>query len=153
MNDEQIKVLIVDDDPKFSEILKQNLENKNCFVKCVSDQQKALSLLINEVFHIAFIDCILHSGQGTNLIKDLREPLGHSVEIIMMSGVIPEKSLSSYIDLGICNFLSKPISDKEIEENLNRVKEKIIYGDNQNILTKLFNKENSDIQKLKFLVS
>lgn len=152
MQANQIKALVVDDDPKFLEIMKQTLESKDCFVQCVSEKQKALSLLMNEVFHLVFIDCILHSGQGTELIQEIRKALGYSVEIIMISGVVPEKSLSNYIDVGICNFLSKPISDKEIEENLKFVKEKIIYGKKQNILVKLFS-QYSFIQKLKFLVS
>ena len=152
MQADQIKALVVDDDPKFLEIMKHTLESKDCFVQCVSEKQQALSLLMNEVFHIVFIDCVLHSGQGTELIDEIRKALGHSVEIIMMSGVVPEKSLSNYIDIGICNFLSKPISDKEIEENLKLVKEKIIYGNKKNILIKLFS-QFSFIQKLKFLIS
>ena len=149
----KLKVLIVDDDPQFLEIMKRSLENKNCFVKCTSDQKTALSSLINEVFHVIFIDCVLSSGQGTELISQIRDILGNSVNIIMMSGIVPEKSLSSYIDLGICDFLSKPISEKEIEENLTQIREKHIYGNKKNILVKLFSKNISDIQTLKFLIS
>ena len=150
----KIKVLIVDDNPIFVGLMTKNLESKNCLVKSTSDQHTALSLLLNEIFHIVFIDCILHSGQGTDLTQMIRSSLGHSVEIIMMSGVVAEKSLSNYIDTGTCDFLSKPISDKELEENLNKVKDKIVYGSDQNILTKLFVKNDSDhLQKLKLLVS
>ena len=152
MSIDQIRALVVDDDPKFLEVMKQNLKNKNCFVRCVSQKQKAMSLLINKIFHVVFIDCILHSGQGAELIQDIREILGHSVEIIMMSGVVPEKSLSRYLDIGICDFLSKPISDKELEKNLNLIKEKSIYGNKHNILMKLFTQDNT-IQNLKFLIS
>ena len=122
-------------------------------VTCVSDGQVALSLLLNQVFHVVFIDCILHSLKGTELVQEIRELLGSSVQVIMMSGVIPEKSLSSYIDVGICDFLSKPISDKEIEANLKKIKEKYIYGTQNNTLVKLFSSSVPLLQLVKSLIS
>ena len=153
MESHKIKVLIVDDDLQFLEMMKRRLENKNCSVQCAPDQKRALTFLINEIFHVVFIDCILNEGQGAEFIQEIKKILGDSVEIIMMSGIVPEKSLSSYIDLGIGDFLSKPISEKEIEENINRIREKYLYGNNQNILSKLFRKSSSDVQILKLLIS
>ncbi len=154
METNKIKVLVLDNDPRFLEIMKINLENKDCFVQCVSDPLQAMSLLINETFHIALIDCVLDSGQTTDLIQDINAILGNSVEIIMMSGIVPEGSLSDYVDQGgIRAFLPKPISNRELEENLKRIKEKYIYGNTQNILFKLFGETLSEIQILKFLTS
>ena len=153
MDIEKLKVLVVDDDPKFLDVMKRSLEGKGCEVTCVSDGEVALSLLIKQIFHVAFIDCILQSQKGTELVQEIRELLGNSVQIIMMSGVIPEKSLSRYIDVGICDFLSKPISDKEIEANLRKIKEKYIYGNKTNLLSKIFSQNISPLQTLKFLIS
>ena len=153
MHGSQIKVLIVDDDPKFARLMAQTLKNKNCLVQSVSDIKMALSLLLNEIFHVVFIDCVLESGQGFDLVEDIRKALGHSVEIVMMSGVITGKSLSNYVDSGSCNFFPKPISDRELERTLESLRNKIKYGEEKNILTRLFTKEISDIEKMKFLVS
>ena len=149
----QIKVLIVDDDPKFLEIIKPSFESKNCLVEYTPDKQKALSLLINKIFHITFIDCILQSGQGTELIQSVKEMLGNSIKIVMISGVIPGKTLSRYIEAGDCDFLPKPISHKDLEKKINSVKEKIIYGRKQNTLMELFTPPSDSMQRLKFLVS
>ena len=153
MDTETLKILVVDDDPKFLEVMKYNLKNKNCQVECVFDQKTALSALINKSFHACFIDCILSSGQGVELIQDIKNILGDSVQIIMMSGVVPGKSLSKYIDVGICDFLAKPISDKDIENSLKQIREKYIHGNQKNILLKLFSQNYSNIQMLKFLIS
>ena len=153
MDIEKLKVLVVDDDPKFLDLIRRSLEGKGCDVTCVSDSPVALSLLIKQIFHVVFIDCILQSQKGTELVEEIRGILGNSVQIIMMSGVIPEKSLSSYIDMGICDFLSKPISDKEIEANLRKIKEKYIYGSKTNLLSKLFSQNISTLQTLKSLIS
>ena len=152
MSVEKLKVLVVDDDPAFLDVMKRTLEGKKCDVTCVSDGQMALSLLLNQVFHVAFIDCVLHSLKGTEVVQKVRELLGTSVQIIMMSGVIPEKSLSSYIDVG-CDFLSKPISDKEIETHLRKVKEKCVYGAQNNLLVKLFSSGVPALQILKSLIA
>lgn len=149
----EIKALLVDDDPQFLKTMKESLENKNCLVQCVSNQQDALSTLVNEAFHVVFIDCILNSGQGVELVQDIKKMLGDSVEIIMMSGILTGKSLSNYIDLGISDFISKPISDKDIEENIKKVREKYVHESKKNLLAKLFTENNSDIQILKSLIS
>ena len=153
MNPDRLKILVVDDDTKFLNLMKRNLEAKNCEVTCASDGQIAISLLMKQIFHVVFVDCVLHSYKGTDIVQEIREILGNSVQIIMMSGVIPEKSLSSYVDVGICDFLSKPISDKEIEANLRKIKEKYIYGNRNNLLVKLFSDNVPTLQTLKFLVS
>ena len=153
MSIEKLKVLVVDDDPVFLDVMKRVLESKKCDVICVSDAQVALSLLLNQIFHLVFIDCVLQSCKGTTVVQKIRELLGASVQIIMMSGIVPEKSLSRYIDVGICDFLSKPISDKEIELNLRKVKEKYIYGTQNNILIKLFSPSVSTLQTLKSLTT
>ena len=153
MLNKKIKVLILDDNPDFLEIFKNKIQEKGCLVTATSDKSTALSLLLTEVFHIAFIDCVLRSEQGTDLIQDIRKILGHSITIIMISGIIPEKSLSRYIDRGLNLFLSKPISDKELEENLDKVKNQIEDEGNTNILTTLFNKKISNIETLKLLIS
>lgn len=153
MEAEKIKVLIVDDNSKFLKVLQQNLESRDCIVQCASNRQIALTLLMNEIFHIAFIDCVLNEGQGTDLVQDIRKYLGHSVDIVMMSGIVQEKSISSYVDLDIHGFLSKPIADKDIEQTLGNIKDKYLYGGKQNILVKLFKQNSSSVQLLKLLVS
>ena len=153
MSGDQIKVLVLDDDPNFTKALVQTLRNKNCVVKAVSEYKEALTLLLREVFHVAFIDCILQLGQGVDFVRDIRQILGNSVEIIMMSGVVTSKSFSNYVDSEICDFLSKPISDKELEISLDRLRNKVRYGESKSILTRLFTKEVSDIEKIKFLIS
>ena len=153
MSIEKLKVLVIDDDLKFLELMRHSLESKNCDVTCISDGQVALSLLLKRIFHVVFVDCVLHSCKGTEIVQEIHKLLGTSVQVIMMSGVIPEKSLSGYVDVGICDFLSKPISDKEIEINLRKIKEKYIYGNKNNLLVRLFSHNIPTLQTLKLLIS
>ena len=152
MDIQKIKTLIVDDDLRFSELLKKTLESKNCEVQIASDAITALSYLVNEHYHIVFLDCVLKDKNGMEFHSRIKEVVGDSVQIIMMSGVVSSKSLSSYIDLGVFDFLSKPISESEIDINLRKIKDRYIYGKQDNILIKLFKENISQIEALKYLV-
>lgn len=154
MKEEKLKVLIVDDDSKFLELMKKDLEGRNCIVQCTKDPHQALSILMNDIFHVAFIDCILNSSsQGTELIQKIRNNLGHSVEIILMSGILPEKSLSSFMEMGVRDFLPKPVSARNLDYNLNQIRKKYFHGNTKNILLQLFTTGKEDVKKLKTLVS
>ncbi|MBC6416036.1 MAG: response regulator [Bdellovibrionales bacterium] len=153
MNLKKLKVLVVDDDKSFLGVIKKTLEYKNCEVTCVTDMDEGLSYLINQVYHVVFIDCILRNQNGMLFQTMVRDILGKSVQIIMMSGIVSSKSVSNYIDLGFFDFLLKPISYLEIDMNLRKIKEKYVYGENINFLIKFFKENVSKIDHLKYLVS
>ena len=153
MKVQKLKTLVVDDNLAFLDSMKKTLESKNCEVVCLTDAHKALHHLIYEHYHVVFLDCVLQNKNGTWLGSRIRDILGDSVQIIMMSGVVSSKSLSSYIDLGF-DFLSKPISDSEIEISIRKIKEKYaFYGKYNNILIKLFQKDISPVEILRFFSS
>lgn len=152
MDVQKLKVLIVDDDPRFLEVFKKTLENKSCEVKTASDDLTALNYLINEPYHVVFLDCVLHKMNGMELYSKIKEILGDSVQVVMISGIVSSKSLSSYVDLGVFDFLSKPISESEIDIILRKIKERLLYGKQNNLLIKLFQNNISQVVSLKNLI-
>ena len=154
MNVQKIKVLLLDDDIGFLESFKKTLESKNCEVDCVSSTREALSGLICNLYSVVFIDCILNTERGPDMITDIRKILGSSVQIVVISGIVPGKSLSTYMDLGVSDFLSKPISDQEINIILKNIRDKYRFGEEKsNLLNKVFNKSLSRIDALKDIIS
>ena len=153
MDNIKINVLVVDDDPSVLSLMKSVLERKNCRVQCASTFEEALRLLVNEIFHIAFVECVLKSGQGTELASEGYKILGRSVEMILMSGIVSEESVSGFLDRGVSGFLSKPISEKEIDRRLSLIREKMAYGETKNLLVRLFSSNVSTLQKTKLLIS
>ena len=153
MNIQKIKALIVDDNLEFSKVFKKTLESKNCEVTTVTDPPQALSYLINEHYHVVFLDCVLKDKNGVELSSRIKEILGDSVQIIMMSGIINLKTLSSYESLELFDFIPKPLSETTIDLNLKKIKELYIYGKHDNILIKFFKDKVSQIETLKYLIS
>ena len=146
-----LKVLIIDDDAGFLQVLKTNLESKKCDVKTATRQSEAIPIIVNEVIDIVFIDCILLSDEGLSVARKIRQIVGNSVEIVLMSNIVSYEDISVHKDLKLLKFLKKPLLEEGIQEVLSLVKEKRIYGDSDNFLTKIFNEKISEIHKLKFL--
>lgn len=153
MDNFKINVLIVDDDPETLSKMKVILERKNCHVKCASTFEEALSFLVNEIFHITFVECVLRTGQGTKLACEAYKILGQSVDIFLMSGIVSEESVSGFVDKGVSGFIPKPVAEKEIDVRLSLIREKIAYGETKNLLVRLFSEGVSSIQKTKLLIS
>ena len=154
MSIQKIKVLLLDDDTGFLESFKKTLESKNCEVDCVTTTREALSCLICNLYSVVFIDCVLNTERGPDMIADIRKILGSSVQIVVISGIVPGKSLSTYMDLGVSDFLSKPLSDQEINALLKNIRDKHRFGEEKsNLLNKIFNKSLSRIDALKDIIS
>ena len=153
MNQDQVKVLLVDDDANFLKVTKQTLEDKGCIVKTAKTSLQAISIILNEIVHLVLVDCVLLSDSGTSLVQKIRDAVGQSVEIILISGIISSRSLEECINKNSCSFLKKPLSAMDIDRSLNKVKNEILQGVNDNILVKYFGESTSKGYLLKYLFS
>ena len=146
-----INILVVDDDENFLKAMEKTLKSKGCFVSLSNNHKKALRFLINKIHHVAFIDCLLQSEQGVNLVRDIRKLLGNSVDIILISGVLSESDSKDIKDLGPVHFIPKPIKTAHINETIQRIESKMVYGCADHTLLKLFKEDVSNKDQLKFL--
>ena len=147
----QLNVLLVDDNESFLKILSKSLRDRGYFVSTAKSHSEALEILINKIYHVAFIDCILFSEEGVDLAHKIHRILGYSVEIVLMSGVLSSKNIEGIEGLNQVRFLKKPIKNKDVNSILQSIKNTVIYGEVDNFLLKLFKKDISDKDKLKLL--
>ncbi len=154
MSKDVIKVLIVDDNHNFLKMMKEVFVSKDCDVEIASNEGEALKILLNQPIHIAFIDCVLLSGQGIDLVQKIRKHLGFSLDIVMMSGVIHQNSISHYMNTNVVTgFLQKPISNQYIEEYIHKIKERLIFGSKEQFLLRIFDQKISSNYKMKYFLS
>ena len=153
---EQLKALVLDDDARFLQTMQKMLEGKGCAVEAVSDSDKAAALAVCQHFHIAFVDCILRSSQGTDFVRRLREYVGSSVDVVLMSGIVNKQSVSGIFNENYAReFLPKPISPFNIDRILSRARERYIYntGGGGGLLLKLFDSSGFSLHKLKYIIA
>ncbi|MCY4512823.1 MAG: response regulator [Bdellovibrionales bacterium] len=153
MTQDQVKVLLVDDDTNFLKVTKQTLENKGCIVKTAKSSIQAMSVILNEIVHLVFVDCVLLADSGTSLVQKIRDAVGQSVEIILMSGIVSSRSIDNCIQKNSCGFFKKPLGIMDIDRALNRVRNEMLQGVSDNILVRYFGDTSSEEYQLKYLVS
>ena len=150
---DQVKVLLVDDDTNFLKVTEKTLEDRGCFVKTAKSCSQAMSIILNEIVHLVFVDCVLLTDSGASLVQQIRDAVGQSVEIIMMSGIVSSRSLGNCIQKNSCIFLKKPLRVMDIDRALNKVRNEVLQGVSDNILVKYFGETTSKEYKLKHLFS
>ena len=148
----KLSVLVVDDSQSFLKSFKAVLEQKDCIVQTTSTIGDACQMALNNVFHVVFIDCILLSQHGIDLAKKIRELLGDSLEIVMMSGIIAGESITSFTDLNLFEFFKKPPSRMKLDFILDKARDRYISSDSGNFLKNVFSEPFSNDLFLQFLI-
>ena len=80
------RVLIVDDDPNIHELIAPTLAEHGYLTSGATDGREALLLVKRDVPDVVLLDVRLPDLSGYQLCRRLREDLGDSIGIIMISG-------------------------------------------------------------------
>lgn len=145
MDNSKIHLLIVDDDDKIRDLLKQYLKNNNFFVSTAinaSDAEEKLKLV---KFDLAIIDIMMPGKDGLQLTKEIREKI--DLPIILLTAKGESEDRVRGLELGAEDYLPKPFEPKEL---LLRIKNVIkrIKKDNHIITTIKIGKANINIKKM-----
>ena len=113
---QNIKILIIDDEPDMCWALKHLLEKNGFLTTNAANGGEALDLLTSGSFRGAFLDAKLPDIEGLELARQFREK-APQMRIILISGyfynddVAVEKALGEGL---ICGFIAKPFLHEDI---------------------------------------
>lgn len=124
---ENVKIMVVDDEPSILESFKMILKIKDYDVDTYSDGNSAISGFQKDKYDLAFIDMILpmdpgQSGKGPvglEVLKKLKE-IDPSIEVIIVTAYASESTHANAITLGALEYLRKPFLMEEIYELVDR---------------------------------
>lgn len=107
-----IKILMIEDDLEFAEILSEFLQSYHIDVKVIDDPYIALSTVNIEPFDLILLDLTLPGMDGLEVCRKLVEK--HTIPIIISSarGDISDKVTG--LQLGADDYLPKPYDPKEL---------------------------------------
>lgn len=108
-----MRVLIVDDEPAFSEPLAERLHLRGFAAATAQDATAALALLENTPYDLIFLDVGLPGMDGVALLKILRERYPQS-DVVMLSGAGDMGKAVQAMRRGAYNWLSKPVGMDDI---------------------------------------
>ncbi len=112
------KVLVIDDDMDFNQILKEQLEWANYKVACAFDGSEGLDMYQSFDPDIVITDIIMPNTDGIEVILSLVNDQDCDCKIVVMSGggrIAGIEYLKLTENLGIKNVLEKPFSFGELQ--------------------------------------
>ena len=155
MNKNIFHVLVVDDDDRIRELVKQYLEYNNFLVTSAKDALDAKKKLEILKFDILILDIMMPGESGLSLTKEVKK--NNSTPIILLTAKGETQDRIKGLELGADDYLGKPFEAKElllrIKNILYRIQKPIlpdeIYIGNTMInLKKLEIKINKKIKKI-----
>jgi two-component system phosphate regulon response regulator OmpR len=127
MDNPKIHILIVDDDDKIRELLKQYLKINNFFVSTAIDAADAEEKLKIVKFDLAIIDIMMPGKDGLQLTKEIRETI--DLPIILLTAKGESEDRIKGLEVGAEDYLPKPFEPKElllrIKNIIKRIKKNI----------------------------
>lgn len=117
------KVLLVDDEEKFTELLKQRLERKGYEVQSSNSSLKALELIKEMEFDVALFDIMMNEMDGLELLEKAKQ-IQPNLEVVMLTGYATVDTAIDAMKKGAYDYLTKPIKPIELELTLQKALER-----------------------------
>ena len=123
-NMENIKIMVVDDEPAIGEILTRFLGKKGYEVVSFTDGRKALEYLKGNPVHLVLTDINMPGMNGVEVIRSARELKPGISFLVMGSRIGNEEIEQGLAGLGCLNYIHKPFElaaiAKAIEQKLGK---------------------------------
>ena len=112
-------ILLVDDDQRLRELLKDYLNEKNFQVFTSEDFDEAKEILGFFIFDLIILDRMMPTGDGINLIQDIKK--ASKTPIIMLTAMSENNDKIDGLKTGTDDYLSKPFEPEELFLRINNL--------------------------------
>jgi len=112
MDNSKIHILVIDDDDKIRELLKQYLKNNNFIISTAINATDAEEKLKIFKFDMAVIDIMMPGKDGLQLTKEIKENLDLPIILLTAKGEAEDRIKG--LEIGAEDYLAKPFEPKEL---------------------------------------
>ncbi|MCF6169393.1 MAG: response regulator transcription factor [Bacteroidales bacterium] len=136
---ENIRILFVEDDPNLSMILQDYLEMIGYSVKHAQDGDEGLKAFLTEAFDLIILDIMMPKKDGFMLAVDIREA-NQAIPIIFLTAKsLKEDRIKGFLH-GCDDYITKPFSTEELSLRIKAILKRCAIGgtNNDNNATELF---------------
>ena len=112
MENNKLHVLIVDDDDKIRNLLKDYLTENNYIVSTAENADQAKKKLDYLKFNLIILDVMMPGQSGYDLTKDLKKKIKTPIILLTAKGEVENRIKG--LELGADDYLGKPFEPKEL---------------------------------------
>ena len=112
MEKSKTHILVVDDDNRIRELLKEYLEDNNFIVSTSIDSDNAKIKLEQFTFDLIVLDVMMPGQSGFDLTKEIKKKL--NVPIILLTAKGEVENRITGLELGADDYIGKPFEPKEL---------------------------------------
>ena len=123
MNKNKFHILVVDDDDRIRDLVKEYLEENNFFVTTAKDAFDAKKKLELVKFDILILDIMMPGESGLSLTKEVKEK--NPTPIILLTAKGETQNRIEGLELGADDYLGKPFEPKELLIRIKNILSKI----------------------------
>ncbi len=150
-----MRILIIEDDSLFSEILQTFLEDNGCSTTVTGTLSDARAVLSATVFDFVLVDNHLPDGDGINFIDTIKSLSTIPTPIMMITGEDNQNVMADVFEKGADDFLVKPISLDLLWHKIQRVRSLYLkeskLADQRNELDRLLGQKNSEDELARYV--
>lgn len=141
MTGQQIRILVVDDDPSLRNMMNIVLKKDGFDVTCVENARVALSTLKEESFELIISDIKMPDVSGIDLLRKVKS-LNPDMPVVMITAYGSTHDAVEAMKLGAENYITKPFNLDELKIIIDKILyKKSIEKENVELKTRLTEKE------------
>lgn len=120
---QQIRILVVDDEPDNAELFKALLGREGFAVTTLGDPTKVVGTLKDGNFHLVILDMMMPQMSGTEVLEQIRS-LDDDIAVIVATGFPTVETAVASLQLAASDYVKKPVDPPVFIETVRRTLEK-----------------------------
>ncbi|TEU11117.1 MAG: response regulator transcription factor [Anaerolineales bacterium] len=129
MNKGKVRILVVDDEPRYVRAIQINLEASGYQVLAARDGQTAIELAVSEEPDLILLDIRMPGLDGYEVCWRIRE--FSAVPIIMLTALAEDADKVKGLDIGADDYVTKPFSAEELLARVRAVLRRVELSEQQ----------------------
>jgi DNA-binding NtrC family response regulator len=116
---QQIRILVVDDEPDNAELFKALLGREGYAVSTLQDPTKVVSTLKDGNFHLVILDLMMPQMSGTEVLERIRS-FDDDIAVIVATGFPTVETAVASLQLAASDYVKKPVEPPVLLETVRR---------------------------------